>query len=274
MNYFDVRFSEEEIRLLKHKKIMILENQRYYIYDKNDYIPRFSTPFFFRFHDFHYQGKNWTDLIFSFGNWYTKKFDYLDNIIFLENSFDQRIFSANKDINYIGPLASGYFINNKLGSNTWIQIIDMLKHVGYSDGEIIFIQYPFQREDSKITEMINKKEQSLFYRYLIGLGYNLNDVKKHIENLIELNWIYNKVKYKETKNNQPITNNKIITACNKAELSNAFSHIRLSKYFKEEFYSTIENLSDFKSEIYYENRNYSTYVVNDYLTPNLSSKLS
>lgn len=274
MNYFDIKFNNKEIEILKNNKIIIIDNQRYYLYDKNDKIPRFSVPYLYSIADFNYEGNSWTKLLLDFGNWYSDKYENNFDLIQLKNSYNQPIFSLTKEINYIGPLKRGYYINNKLGSNSWTQIADMLNLVNYPEIGIILIHFPFQRESLSVTDMIYYKEKSLFFRYLLGLGYNLSKVKEHIENLNELNNIYYKIKFKETKNNQPISNHKIITASNKLDLSNAISQIRTSNFYSSKFYPTIENLNDFKSEVYYDNRNYSEYSVNKHLPSYIVDKLS
>jgi hypothetical protein len=261
MNYFKVVFNSEEKQLLFKHNILINNNLRYYLFDEREDIPVHGVPHQYIVENFEYKGTSWKSLLISFGNWFIKKCDDVSDYIYLKNRFQKAIFSRVAETNFAGPLENGLYINNNLGVKSWQQIIDLLNFLDIQNKGIVVVHYPFQRENEEIGKLFWKKEINLFYRYLLGLGYSKELALKHIFNVKKLSVIY-----KEGKKSisswygvMDVSNPFFITADSKQDLSNAISQIKGFKGYKEEFSTTIENIMDFKDEMYYENKNYSSH---------------
>ena len=265
MNFFDVIFEPNEINILKENNLTIINNQRYYIFNESNSVPRFGVPYYYKVKDFQYIGSSWKELLIQFGNWFLTNFKDNFDILNIENRFKKRIFSITQETNYIGPLQNDLFINNNLGSNSWLQIIDLFELLNVNEKGLLAIRFPFHRENSVISNLIYRKEVALFYNYLLGLGYGDKSVKKHFLNMTELNRIFKTIKAKETKNHSPITNDYILISDNKTELLNVISLIKNSQHFSFDLSSTIHNIIDFKSEIYYKNENFTMYELVNFL---------
>lgn len=266
MNYFNVIFPKEDIEVLKENNIIIKNNERFYIFDEHDFIPKYGVPVYYKIEDFFFNGTSWKDLIFGFGNWLIKKID-ITKYININNRFGKNIFSKTKEINFIGPLENGLYINNNLGVKLWQQICDLLDLIGIENKGNIFIHYPFHRESEEIGKLLWKKEVKLFYRYLLGLGYNKDDAMNHIENLKKLCSIFKDGTKKHIYLDlfEYVTNPFILTVDSRQDLANLISKIKKFKLYKDEYYSTLENIVDFKNELYYKNMNYSVYNVDSFL---------
>jgi len=263
MNYFKVVFKSEEIKLLLSHNILINNNLRYYLFDERDVISIHGVPHQYMFEDFEYKGTSWKSLLISFGNWFIQKVDEVSNYIHLKNRFQKAIFSMVAETNFAGPLENGLYINNNLGVNSWQQIIDLLHFLKIENKGIIVVHYPFQRENEEIGKLFWIKEVNMFYRYLLGLGYSKETALKHIDNVKKLSMIYKEGKKSISSRYGSIyvSNPFFITADSKQDLSNAISQIKTFKGFKEEYLTTIDNIMDFKDEMYYEDKKYSSFAI-------------
>lgn len=261
MNYFKVMFSDDEIKILENHNILIINNSRYYIFTEKDSIPIHGVPHYYRVEDFEYIGTSWKSLLLEFGNWFIKHDFNIVDYVDIKSRFNKVIFSKTMETNFVGPLDNGLFINNNLGVLAWQQIIDLLSYLNIDNKEVIVIHFPFQRENHDIGKLIWIKEVNLFYRYLLALGYSKENAMMHIENLKMLCKIYREGKKRHSSwyGTTFVTNPYILTADSQQYLSNAISQIKRFEGYKDEYIPTINNVLDFKKDLYYENRNYSKY---------------
>jgi len=267
MNIFKIEFEPQEKLILKKYKMLIKNNERLYLFDSNDNIPVYGTPRKYDVHNFHYEGNSWKSLIFEFGNWFLDQTRSLSISDYLEinKGFIKSIFSINQEINYIGPLNNGLFINNNLGVFAWNMIIYLLDYLNINDKGIVYIHFPFSREYKEVATLIWIREVKLFYRYLRGLGYSENSAKVHIENLKKMVLLYynnNSVGLSYT-NSMDITNAYFPIIDNRLFLSTVISKLKKYQGYTSSYHATLDNLVTFKKEIYYEDENYSNFIINN-----------
>lgn len=261
MEIFKGIFNEKELLILKKHNILIKGNKRYYLFDENSVIPPHGTPHKYKVEDFIFEGTNWTSLLIEFGNWFISKFNDDIKCIELKNHYQKKIFSHIPIVNFVGPLNNGLFINNNLGVNAWQQIVDLLNFLGIKDKGILVCHYPFQRENEEVGKMFWLKEANMFYRYLLGSGYPKDVALGHIDNLKILSSLYRNGKKRKSAWFEVtyVTNPYFLTADSKQDLSNALSQVKTFTGFLDDYIPTLKNIIDFKSELYYDDCDYSEF---------------
>lgn len=259
MNIFRVDFTNEEIDILCKYNVIIKGNERNYIYRENDFIPEYAVPVYYEIYDFSFTGTSWLTLIEEFSEWFIyNKTDSLD-LLSLKNRNNKNIFSNVKRPGFSGPLSNGMYIVSNYGVRSWQLIIDMLNHINIKNKGHIIVRFPFHREYTEIGNLIWKKELKIFFKYLRLLGYSKERALTHLEVLLTLSKAYKKHKRKVDSLGfvLDITNPYILTVNSKYELSNMISTIKRFSEFKKEYIPIIENMIDFKNELYYKEKNYS-----------------
>jgi hypothetical protein len=264
MNYFKVIFNSEQKKILEENNILINKNERFYLFDETKSIPAHGVPRRYDVDDFKYEGTSWKTLLIDFGNWFIQKRECNYNYVDIKNRFQKKIFSIEMETNFAGPLDNGLYINNNLGVNSWQQIIiDLLTIINIKDKGVIVVHYPFQRERVEIGKMFWLKEANMFYRYLLGLGYSKEMALNHIDILKKLCLIYKegkKIINSWYGGATYVSNSYFLTADSKHDLSNAISKIKTLSGYIDEYQSTIENIIDFKNELYFEDKNYCSKI--------------
>lgn len=254
---FKVEFNLEEKIILSKYNIVFLNNERKYIYyDYSKFIYEYGVPTFFSCDDFLWNGNDWKSLLEEFANWFIVKTNY-NKDVFLKmklSSNNKSIFTIIKESNCYGPLVNATYIrgNPTSAMQVWRKILDL---VSFLSDDIkknikVYIHYPSAVEPEKVFTLIWKKEIKMFRNYLSELGYKSEAIEKQINIIKILNSVYKKIS----------PNYYFFIIDRKQDLSNALSRIKKSHNLLNHYqlnynqiFPIIENIVDFKKELYYEN---------------------
>jgi hypothetical protein len=251
MHSFKVDFTDDEIKILKKYNLTISNNERNYVYTyyNKDSIYDWGVPTVFQCHDFAWKGSSWKALLYDFSFWYSQLNPSSDDLLNMKSSFSkQGIFSKIQKTNYIGPLNHGLYINgNHTSNHMWWTIVDLISYLNddFKSNTFLYVHYPSAVEPKEIVNLIWSKEIKMFQSYLNNLGYSTEKVSEYIENVKKLNTIYRKI----------TPNYYLFIVDREYDLYNAVSRIKKSELFlmKQNIYTlTLNNIIDFKKEIYYD----------------------
>ena len=251
MNSFRVTFTQDEVEIFKKHELIILNNERNYKYSyyKRKHIFDWGVPTKFRCYDFYWEGKSWKNLLIEFALWYISLGFNVETLTNIKSSFSkQYIFSYSNKTNHYGPLNNGLFINgNRSSTHIWWTLTDLIDNLDekHKTNTVLLVHYPSAIEPKEIIKIIWDKETKMFINYLISLGYSETIAYEYLDNVKRLNNIYRKV----------TPNYYFFVIDRKIDLFNAVSKIKKNELFmikEKNFTLTIENVIEFKKEIFYE----------------------
>lgn len=262
---FSIKFNNEEKQILQ-KYCMVIDNgERSYIYrltnrDLN-WVKSGGVPSYFSCLDFIWSGTSWKSLMTDFIVWYTLKSGFSnDKYLEIQSSWSkQSIFSEEFRINYLGPFKNKLYVNgNHTSLHMWwliLDLVDMLVDPGRLETYVL-VHYPTALEPKEVSELIWRKEVTLFKEYLSDQDYSEQQIRVMVENLKRINTIFKKVapSYFFTH----IDRRKV--------LYNAISKIKKTRRYiaKEfEYRETLEKFVDFKKKLNYDNYNSEPSLVHN-----------
>ncbi|HHX69420.1 MAG TPA: hypothetical protein GX708_15420 [Gallicola sp.] len=251
---FYVEFTEEERKILKKHNIVIINNERNYIITSKDdvNINISGSPTKFKCGDFTWEGLFWKDLLISFATFVVSNTNLTEEELLKVNfeSNDKNIFSKRKKSNHYYLKTAKIYINGNptIGNLVWKKIIQLsiLLKKELQDYCEVYIHYDSAQEPREVIQVIWNKEIRMFLRYLQRLRYNKEEVLRQGKMVSKLNSVYRKLS----------PNTYFFLIDRKEIMSRAISRLKSTMSIEEykPYASLIENISNFKKELYYSEK--------------------